>query len=281
MGKSKGGSVEIPTFNPPAKTMFGLPGLGRTGFADNTWGFAEAPEAMADRLQTEALRRSILSGLGITSPQREASLNRWQDIFTKEALRTSMPQLEQTLFARGMGGSRFYQDAVTDLLSKVETQGVLNREELANRDEALKLNQLGSLQNLLQQYLTNQNTLQSQAYGASVQDKQLAQQMYMATLPYLAKYNAPKSNNAGMWGQLGGGALALALAPFTAGASLAFLPMAMQGGGAVGNLFETGQGGGPNLSSLGQLATMFAPKPVTPFNPATTGGVWGGSAPYY
>ena len=164
-----------------------LPGIGTTTYNNNTWGFSETPEQQAWRNQIEASRSAILKGLGITTPQREASRQQWADAFTKEALRTSMPQLEQTLFGRGLGGSRFYNDAVTDLLSKVATQATLNKEGLAQQDEQLKLQQLGSVAGLDQQGVQNLMNLLGMASTATQNKEQLAQNMYLNTLPYTAK----------------------------------------------------------------------------------------------
>ena len=205
MGKAKGPSIELPPA--PKAQQFGLPGLGTTSYADNVWGFAEAPEQQLYRTQLETMRNSILKGLGITAPEREASLNQWQDIFTKEALRTSMPQLEQTLFGRGLGGSRFYQDAVTDLLSKIATQGVMGREQLSQSDEALKLNQLASILGAGQTNLGNMSSLMGGAVG---QTNEAWNQWYQM-LPYTAKINAPKESPWGTIGTLGGAGLGFLL----------------------------------------------------------------------
>jgi len=203
MSKSKSPSIEIPQYNQPAAQQYSMPGFGTTNYTNNTWGITEDPTQTAYRNQLETMRASVLKGLGITAPEREASLNQWQDTFTKEALRTSMPQLEQTMFARGMGGSKLYGDSVTDLLSKIGTQGVLNREQLSQSDEQLKLSQLASILGAGQSNLSNMSSLMGQATGQTNTNNQQAWNQYQALLPYLAKVNTP--GQSGWGGALSGG----------------------------------------------------------------------------
>jgi len=263
MGKSKGSSIELPA--PPSAQQFSLPGFGTTNFANNIWGFSEDPTQQAYRQQLETMRASILKGLGITAPEREASLNQWQDIFTKEALRTSMPQLEQTLFSRGMGGSKLYQDAITDLLSKVATQGVLNREQLSQADEALKLNQLASILGAGQTNLSNMSDLMG---GAVDQTNQIWNQWYQM-LPYLAKVKAGSSSPWGTIGSLLGTAAGFALGgPVGAGIGSSL-------GGGVGGMI----GGSPSQLDLSWLA-MLGGSPQTA-NVAGLGRVPIAPANYY
>jgi len=190
MSKSKSPSVELPVYTQPQPQQYSMPGFGQTTYGNNMWGFNEDPTQMAYRQQLETMRSSVLKGLGITAPEREASLNQWQDIFTKEALRTSMPQLEQTLFSRGLGGSRFYGDQVTDLLSKIGTQGVLNREQLSQSDEQLKLQQLASILGAGQSNIGNMQNMMGQATGQTNFAQQQAWKQYMDMLPYTPQVNA-------------------------------------------------------------------------------------------
>jgi hypothetical protein len=267
--------------------MFSIPGMGATTYNNRILGFTEDPAYTAYRNQLNSLRNSILSGLGVTSPQREASLNQWADTYTKEALRTSMPQLEQTLFARGLGGSRFYGDQVTDLLSKTAAQATLNREELANRDEQLKLRQLESITGLSQTEIKNLMDILGTTASNKDMEEKLYQSYYFNTLPYLAKYNTG-SNKGGMWGSLGASALALGLAPFTGGASLAYLPMAAGAGGTIGNLFDpSGQNSALNLNWLSMLPSStpqyaniagMGRVPIAPANYYLKGGKGGTSS---
>ncbi len=253
MGKKSSGSVEIPSFTKPTPPSYNVPGWGTTSFKDNTYGFTEDPQAQTDRLQLESMRRAILTGLGITSPQREASLNQWQDTFSKEALRTTMPQLEQTLFARGMGGSKFYQDAVTDLLSKVASQSVLGREDLANRDEMLKLSQLAQVGNLDQQTKQNILDLINQSAQTGLTEEGLAQQRYTNTLPYLSQYNASPTSPWGSVGSLAGAGLGALLAGPTLGMSV---PMGMSLGSSLGGAAVEAFGGSPSQLDLSWLRDL-------------------------
>jgi hypothetical protein len=234
MGKDKGSSVEIPSPPSYANSVmnYSIPGLGNTSYANNTWGFNLTPEAQAEQQQIQSLKNSILAGLGITSSQREQSLNQWQDTFVKEALRTSQPQLEQSLFARGLGGSRYYSDALTDLLTKVNTQGVLNRESLSNQDQQLMLQQLAGVGNLGQQNYSNMYNLLGQSTGQSNQQYQNAINLYQTMLPYLAKVN--QSSNLGGLGSLLGTGLGALFALPTGGMSV--LGGSMLGGSLGGGL---------------------------------------------
>jgi len=201
MSSGKKTSINVPTFEKPPVPSFSIPGYGTASYANNTYGFS--PDAGQEDYmnQLKALRGSILSGLALTSPERVASLNEWQDTFQKEALRSTMPQLEQTLFARGLGGSEFYKGAVNDLLSKVATQSVLSREDLARQDQLLKLEQLASISGLNQQEFANIAGLLGLSQGAGYQDANLAQNRYLATLPYTT--TVTNSNN-GLAGALQG-----------------------------------------------------------------------------
>lgn len=181
-GKKK---VNVPTFNKPPVQKFSMPGFGGTTYNNDTYGFQYDPAQQQYLGEVRALRSSILKGLGITTAEREASLNEWQRTFTDEALRTSMPQLEQTLFDRGLGGSRMYQGAVTDLLSKVATQGVLNREQLSANDERLKLDQLAGVAGLDQESFNNAMAMMGGSANLSLSEESLASQRWAQTLPYL------------------------------------------------------------------------------------------------
>ena len=265
MSAGKKGSWDLPTYNKSGVINFANP-LGTTtwkqgdvGTNSGTFDFTFNPETQDYNNKLTAMRNAILSGLGYTAPAREASLNEWEDTFNKEALRTSQPQLEQSLFARGLGGSKFYQDSLTDLLSKVATQGVLNRETLANNDEQLKLNQLAAINPEIANLINQANALSLNSYGAT-------ENQYQNLFPYLAKYNQKK----GFMDLAGGGigALAsLALAPFTGGASLAFLPAATSAGSSIGGMFNEGpsSGLGNTLSSLVGMGSNIYGSGAGPF----------------
>ncbi len=255
MSKGSKGSWDLPSYsksgvinfaNPYGTTRWTQGGEG-SGTNAGTWDFAFNPSGQKYYDDLTTMRNSIMSGLGFTSPAREASLNEWQDTFARESARTSMPQLEQTLFSRGMGGSRLYQGAVTDLLSKIATQSVLNRENLAMQDENLKLSQLAAINPMITDLLNRSDSYVNSAYGAT-------EKQYENLFPYLANYNQ-KKGNLDTWGQIAGLALAVGAAPFTGGASLALAPTMMGAGGSIGGMFNQGPSSGMDLSSLGMLAS--------------------------
>jgi hypothetical protein len=253
MSSGNKGSWDLPTYSKSGVLNFSNPygtsyfSQGTGGANSGTFGVNLTPSTQEYSDQLSAMRNSILSGLGYTAPSREASLNQWQDTFSKEALRTAQPQLEQSLFARGLGGSKYYSDSLTDLLSKVNTQAVLNRENLANTDEQLKLSQLSSVNSGMSDLINQINSLSGSAYGAT-------SNQWNTLLPYLAEYNQ-EPGTYDLLGQGIGGLGALALAPFTGGASLAALPAAMSAGGSIGSMFNEGGNSGIDLSSLASLFT--------------------------
>ena len=198
MGKSKQPEVVLP---PKAQTQnVSLPNVGTSNYADNTWGINLDPRLREEQNQIQALKNAILSEVGITSAGREASLNKWQDTFSKEALRSAQPQYEQSMFARGLGGSRAYTQGLADLLSNVNTQAVLNREGLSNTDQQLMLQQLSGLAGLNQTNLGNISGVMNSGMGRT--DK--AKEDWYKSLPYDATVNSP--GNSGLAGA-GAGAL--------------------------------------------------------------------------
>jgi hypothetical protein len=75
---------------------------------------------------------------------------------------------------------------VNDLLSKVATQSVLNREDLSNRDEQLKLAQLAGIAGLDQTNFSNAFNLLGASNSAYNSDYNNAANIYQMQLPYLA-----------------------------------------------------------------------------------------------
>lgn len=248
MTSGKSGSWDIPTYSKSGVIGFSNPygsstwTQGKSGANSGTFGFDFNDSTQSYYNQLEAMRNSILSGLGYTAPSREASLNQWQDTFSKEALRTSQPQLEQSLFARGLGGSKYYSDSLTDLLSKVNTQAVLNRENLANTDEQLKLSQYSAVNSGLQDLINQANTLSGQSYGAT-------ENQWNTLLPYLAEYNQDKSTDWGSIGGLIGAGLGTLVAPGV-GTGLGYSLGSNVGGLASG---QSSSSSGLDLSSLASL----------------------------
>ena len=223
MSKDKQGSWSLPTGGQTFSNPYG------TGsYSNNNFGFNMNAGTQDYYNQLDAMRKAIYSGLGYTSAARENSLNQWQDTFTKEALRTSQPQLEQSLFDRGLGGSKYYSDSLTDLLSKVGTQGVLNREQLSNQDQQMNLSYLASINPEIQNILNQGNSLTGAAAS-----------QWNSMLPYTATWNQKPStlDTVMNW-------------PFEAGTLQSLF------GGKASNAAPTinsGSGGGLNLSSLVNL----------------------------
>ena len=261
MGKQKQPTLEIPKYNKPNPQQMSLPGLGTSTYANDTWGFNQDPELAAQQKELRAMQNSILAGLGVTAPEREASLNNWQDTFMKEAQRTSQPALEQSLFQRGLGGSKFYQDSVTDLLSKLATQSVLNREQLANQDYNNQLAGLQAVTGLNQTNYGNMSGLLGNAVGQTNQNNQQAWNQYQTMLPYTMKVNTPGNN--GLMGALQGAATGFMVGgPIgaVAGGGLGYLGSKSSGSSTPYIMYQPqsqGSSGGMGGLNLSSLAGMF------------------------
>lgn len=232
MGKKDEASWELPTYTQPIPSNFSNP-YGTSSFTNNTYSTTLSPETQDYYNQLSAMQKAIYSGLGYTSPAREASLNRWEDTFNKEALRTAQPQLEQSLFERGLGGSKYYQGALTDLLSKVATQGTLNREQLSNNDQQMQLQYLASINPQISNILNQANSLMSASANQGNIQNQNAWNQYTSMLPYNATYNAG-NDYSGLSSLLGTGLGALFALP-TGGMS----PLM---GAMLGNMIGSGVG---------------------------------------
>ena len=195
---SKRPKVEIPKYKEPAKVGFQTP-WGDVGFDPTGSNFvlSQSPEQEAERLEIEALRNSILKTIGVTSPEREASLNKFEETFFAESTRLAVPKLENTLFDRGLGGSSVYQGAVRDLLSQLATESVLQRETLRNQDETTKINQLNSVDSLLANDRNAGMTLLNLAQGFNSNQSALATNRYNNTLPYAAQVTGSSSPGIG------------------------------------------------------------------------------------
>lgn len=276
MSKSGGGKVNIPQYNEPTPYGFSTPDAS-VGFSNGNFNLSYSPQMQQSMDDMSAMRNAIMKSLGTTSADREASLNNWQDTFQKELLRSSQPQLEQSLFDRGLGGSNYYSGALTDLISKAGSQAVLNREQLAQQDEQSKINRLGAVAGLQNQDQQNNMGLLGLANQSFDARNSLASQRYGQTLPYLASY----SQNPGYLG-LGGTALG-GLAGFAMGG----FPGAAAGagiGGAVGGGVDTGMGN----SSYGNQFYSQVPQMMGGLNSLTpygslgqrTGIFGGGTSPY-
>lgn len=216
------------------------------------------------------IRRDLLSSFGLNSgdPQSDP----YTQAFLKNSLDSVQPQLENSLIGRGLGGSSVYQGALSDLFSKLGTQATLNSQQY-------KLNNL----NPINDYINNQNTIGQNLIGLAnnrdITNNATALDLYKKQYDALM-YNANRpdqSNNAGLFGSLGGGALALGLAPFTGGASLALAPILSGVGGNVGGMFDPAKGGSGVISpDLSSLMSLFSPQGsslnIPGYGPTSTNG---------
>lgn len=169
----------------------------------------------------QKVRQEILSALGLGGAPQE---DPWAKLLFEESKKTALPGLEQALIGRGLGGSTVYKEAITDLLSKLGTQGALGSEQL-------KLGRLSALQNMLlpqQQYGLN---LQQMGAQTGLNEAQQAQQLYQAMLPYTATYSGGKDYS-GLWNLLGTG-LGVGASMLIPGAQAA-LPLILGATGAGG-----------------------------------------------
>jgi hypothetical protein len=151
----------------------------------------------------EGIRKELLQALGLSGPSGGAA--DYSKLIADESLRYSQPQLENSLIQRGLGGSSVYRDALTELINKAAVQGTLSSGDYVR-------NNLASLTGnyLLPYYQIGQNLLGLSAQ-TGLSEEQLAQQRYLATLPYLATVNTPGGNKwqnalmGGFQGMLNGG----------------------------------------------------------------------------
>lgn len=189
---SKKPTISIPEYQKPKPPQFSAYGQSTEAFG-NGFRIIEDPTALADRQAAERVRRDLIGSLGLSGSESDPYAQK----LVQENLRIAQPRLENSLIQRGLGGSSVYQGALTDLLSKTTMEAVLNSQNQ-------KLNTLGMLQS---SYLgpyeqLGQNLLQLAA-STGLSQEQLAQAMYLATLPYNAQVNYPKQS--GIGGLISGG----------------------------------------------------------------------------
>lgn len=196
-------SFTIPQYSDPTYKTFANNG-GSTGY--NNGQFSYTPNAANQDFQTQldATRSAILKHMGGTDQATQDSLNNWQKTYYDEANRLSQPQLEQSLFARGLGGSNFYAGSLNDLLSKNATQSILGKYQLQNQDFNQNQTAFNNVNSAEQGLTTDANNLlNTQAKYAQGQDAQNFD-LYKATLPYKATYDAGQKGE-GFGGLIGAG----------------------------------------------------------------------------
>lgn len=207
-GSKKQPSISIPQYSPPPPPTYKAFGLSADP-SGSGYSLTMSGQEMADYNLAQKIRSELLSGLGLSGPSGGAK--EYGDLITRESLRTAQPTLENALIGRGLGGSSIYKEALTDLISKAATQGTLSSADYVR-------NNLASLESsyFAPQYALGQNLLQL-ATSKNVNDQQLAQQLYLATLPYLSQINQP--GNSGIGGAINGGITGLMMSggnPFVA-----------------------------------------------------------------
>lgn len=191
-GKKKAPSINIPEFNKPTPASFDLLGL-KSEYANGGYQLVEDSQNKADRLSAEQIRRDLIQSLGLGSGTLS---DPYAQMFADESLRVSQPRLENALIGRGLGGSTIYKEALTDLINRASIDAALNTNNL-------KLNNLGAISsNYLEPYYQRGQQLLGLTAQTGLQEQQLAQQRYLAMLPYTATVTTPGNN--GLMGALAG-----------------------------------------------------------------------------
>lgn len=204
---SKSPSISIPEFKKPTPPSFDLYGQ-KAEFGNNTYSISENPQQLLDRQAAEQVRRDLISSLGL---QGNPASDPFAKLYMQESLRIAQPQLENALIQRGLGGSTVYQNAITDLINKASTDAQLN----ANQRTLANLAGVGG--NYLEPLYARGMQLLGASANTGLQEEQLAQQRYLATLPYMSTVNTP--GNSGIGGAISGGLNALLMSggnPFAA-----------------------------------------------------------------
>lgn len=230
MGKSTAPSTQVPQYNAPANTNFNTPyGSATFDSSTNSYNYTENPGDSAFRLELEALRGAILKTIGVTSADREASRQSFTDAYYKEATRLAVPKMENTLFDRGLGGSKLYGQSLNDLNSQLTNDSIMAGEQLRMNDEATKLNNLNAVSGAMNQQNQLPLSLLSLASNYNTNQQQLAQQQYNNLLPYQSIVTPGKQSNTGTYIGAGIGGLV----------GLAGGPMGALQGAAIGSNFNS------------------------------------------
>lgn len=108
-----------------------------------------APAAQKYQDTAQAGAQANAEALGKTSPERDAQLKEYQKTFVDELTNNSSTRLKQQFADAGLLGSSLQGNALNELNTKAETQGILQRDQLRNTDEENKRNNLGMFDNIL------------------------------------------------------------------------------------------------------------------------------------
>lgn len=238
---SKGNSVTIPSYNKPNASSFSMFGNTASKNGDN-WNYSTSGIDASTMNQAKQIRKQLIGSLGLSQGD-EANSQYYQNVYNKDLLRSSQPQLENALIGRGLGGSSVYSNALTDLISKAATQSVLGRQQYQSNEQNYNLNNLTALQNYLQGEQQTGNNLLSLASNYDLYNQRLAQNLYETQLPYLSTVNKG-TDYSGLLNLAGG--LLNTVSGGGAGNLLSLLSKSSLGGGSL----NTGAGGGANLDTL-------------------------------
>ncbi len=242
--KGKAPSWTIPEYKDPTYKTFST-NYGSTSYNDGNFSYNPTGNNLTFQNDLEATRAALLKHMGGTDKASQASLDQWQKTYFDEAQRLSQPQLEGSLFSRGLGGSNMYTGSLNDLIIKNANQAILNKYQLQNQDfnqnQTAFTNVNNELSNL---YGQGDKLIGLQAGYAGAQDKN-AQDLYGLTLPYKATYNKGKQPQG--WGQLAGTVLGGVAGSFIPGAGTL---IGSQAGSAVGGGVDAMQGYGSYGSEI-------------------------------
>lgn len=217
--------------------------------------------------QYNDIRTRLLGDLGIVGADRAKQLDEYGNAFMNKSLEYSAPRLQALTYGRGQAGSRMAGDAYSDLINKASTDAVLNRDQLRQLDEQMKINQLNTIENGANNAYNNYgNIVQQLMAGAGLSNGAAGSALDQAN-QYVNAQNAleaeryqraQQSNGAGNIGSLIGTGLAVGAAPFTGGASLAYAPMMAGAGGQIGGLFDPSTSANGNMSNSLGLANLLS-----------------------
>jgi len=189
MGKgNRKPSWSIPEYQDPTYKTFST-GYGNTSYNNGNFSYNPSASGLDFQNQLQATRSALLKSMGGTDKATNDSLNQWQKTYFDEANRLSQPQLEQSLFSRGLGGSNFYANSLNDLITKNTAQSILNKYQLQNQDfnqNQTAFNNVNS--SLNNEYTRGDNLLKLNADYANNQDNRNLD-LYKTTLPYKAQYD--------------------------------------------------------------------------------------------
>jgi hypothetical protein len=222
-----------------------------------------------------------------------------------------LKQIRPTMAQQGQLDSTYYANMISDYLKNQQAQGLTNTANLLTNQATQNYNlstwlpqfqsgvagQLAgiggqkaqidqyNLQYPYQTYIPALTSLYGQGVNQGNAQYQSAMNQYNAAMQDWQNQQNQAGAQAGSIGSLSGMGLALALAPFTGGASLAFIPAASSLGGTVGSMFAPSSSQSSTSQQLdlsGLTSSLYKPNWNIPYGATSYGGgSWGSSTPYY